>query len=56
MALKRKNSQAALPQLDFPPPTPQYGDLVQRKDSESSYQTIKNAHDGNTVILTIERY
>jgi hypothetical protein len=53
MAPKRKNTQAALPQLDFPPRTPQHGDLVQRKDSPSTYQIIKIAHDGKTVTLCL---
>jgi hypothetical protein len=53
MTPKRKNSQEALPQLDFPPRTPQRGDLVQRKDSASTYQITYIAHDGKTVTLCL---
>ena len=53
MPPKRKNTQAALPQLDFPPRTPQHGDLVQRMDSQSTYQITHIAHDGKTVTLCL---
>jgi hypothetical protein len=47
MAPKRK---PPLPQLNFPARTPQHGDLVQRKDSPSTYQIT---HDGKTVTLCL---
>jgi hypothetical protein len=53
MATKRKNSQAALPKLNFPARTPQLGDLVKRKDSVSIYQITCIAHDGKTVTLCL---
>ena len=40
MAPKRKNAQAALPQLDFTARTPHHGDLVQRKGVAYTYQII----------------
>jgi hypothetical protein len=49
---KRKSTQP-LPQLDFPPRTPERGDLVKRKDSPSTYQIVHIAHDGKTVTLCL---
>ena len=53
MATKRKTTQAALPQLNFPARTPQHGDRVQRKDWPSTYKITHIAHDGKTVTLCL---
>jgi hypothetical protein len=52
MATKRK-TVAPLPQLNFYARARQHGDLVQRKDSASTYQIIKIAHDVKTVTLCL---
>jgi hypothetical protein len=52
MAPKRK-PKPSLPQLDFPARKPQYGDLVQRQGSNSTYQIIAIAHDARSVTLCL---
>ena len=52
MAPKRK-PKLPQPELDFPARTPQHGDLVQRKDSASTYQITHIAHDDKTVTLCL---
>jgi hypothetical protein len=49
---KHKSSQSQ-PRFNFPARTPQHGDLVQRKDSASTYQIIHIAYDGKTVTLCL---
>ena len=53
MPPKRRKSQAALPQLEFPARTPQHGDLVKRKDSPSTYQIIQIDYGSKTVTLCL---